>query len=172
MARTGGLDLNRRRRLFGEPSTSAHQESVAPRRPVRLVANVTEKLDHRVGTEIGRHAGADIELRIDLDEIEADDPSVLGYRLERVAQLGIGHAVRLGGHASRYQREVEDVNIEGHGGFVAIGTDPTIGNNLCEVGIQFQDDFIEWSVSFSQQPFPDPCDVAKELTRQTIVNAK
>ena len=67
---------------------------------------------------------------------------------------------------------VEDINIEGHGGFIALGSDPTIGNNLCEVGIQFQDDFIEWSISFSEQPFPDPCDVAKELTRQSIVNAK
>jgi hypothetical protein len=51
-------------------------------------------------------------LWIDPDEIEADDPRVLGDRLERVAQLGIGHAVRLGGHVSRYQREVEDVNID------------------------------------------------------------
>ncbi|WP_423797441.1 DUF3558 domain-containing protein [Mycolicibacterium moriokaense] len=67
---------------------------------------------------------------------------------------------------------VEDINIEGHSGFIAVGTDPTIGNNLCEVGIQFQDDFIEWSISFSVQPYPDPCDVAKELTRQSIVNAK
>ena len=67
---------------------------------------------------------------------------------------------------------VEDINIEGHSGFLAIGEDPTIGNNLCEVGVQFQDDFIEWSISFAEQPFPDPCDVAKELTRQSIVNAK
>jgi Protein of unknown function (DUF3558) len=67
---------------------------------------------------------------------------------------------------------VEDINIEGHSGFIAIGEDPTIGNNLCEVGVQFQDDFIEWSISFAEQPFPDPCDVAKELTRQSIVNAK
>jgi hypothetical protein len=67
---------------------------------------------------------------------------------------------------------VEDINIEGHSGFIALGEDPTIGNNLCEIGIQFQDDFIEWSISFSQQPFPDPCDVAKELARQSIVNAK
>ena len=67
---------------------------------------------------------------------------------------------------------VEDLNIEGHGGFVAVGDDPTMGNNLCEVGIQFNDDFIEWSISFVQQPFPDPCDVAKELTRQSIVNSK
>jgi hypothetical protein len=67
---------------------------------------------------------------------------------------------------------VEDVNIEGHNGFIAIGDDPTLGQNLCEVGIQFNDDFIEWSVSYSQQPFPDPCDVAKELARQSIVNSK
>jgi hypothetical protein len=67
---------------------------------------------------------------------------------------------------------VEDVNIEGHSGFIAMGDDPTLGQDLCEVGIQFNDDFIEWSVSYSQQPFPDPCDVAKELARQSIVNSK
>ena len=47
-----------------------------------------------------------------------------------------------------------------------------LGDNLCEIGIQFQDDFIEWSISFAEKPFPDPCDVAKELTRQSIVNSK
>jgi Protein of unknown function (DUF3558) len=67
---------------------------------------------------------------------------------------------------------VEDINIEGHDGFIAIGEDPTVGTNLCEIGIQFDDDFIEWSISFAQQPFPDPCEVAKELTRQSIVNSK
>jgi hypothetical protein len=67
---------------------------------------------------------------------------------------------------------VEDININGHGGFIAIGNEPTLGDSLCEIGIQFQDDFIEWSVSFNQKPFPDPCDVAKELTRQSIANAK
>ena len=67
---------------------------------------------------------------------------------------------------------VEDINIEGHDGFIAVGTDPMLGENLCEIGIQFNDDFIEWSVSFAQKPFPPACDVAKELTRQSIVNAK
>ena len=67
---------------------------------------------------------------------------------------------------------VEDINIEGHNGFIALGEDPTIGNNLCEIGIQFDDDFIEWSISYAEEPFPDPCDVAKELTRQSIVNSK
>jgi hypothetical protein len=67
---------------------------------------------------------------------------------------------------------VEDINIEGHSGFMAMGDDVVLGTSLCEIGIQYDDDFIEWSISFSQKPFPDPCDVAKELTRQSIVNAK
>ena len=47
-----------------------------------------------------------------------------------------------------------------------------LGKSLCEIGIQFDDDFIEWSISFAEKPYPDPCDIAKELTRQSIVNAK
>jgi hypothetical protein len=67
---------------------------------------------------------------------------------------------------------VEDININGHGGFVAIGNDPALGDSLCEVGIQFADDFIEWSVNFSQKPFPDACNIAKELARESIANSK
>jgi hypothetical protein len=67
---------------------------------------------------------------------------------------------------------VEDVNINGHSGFIAIGNESQLGDSLCEVGIQFQDDFIEWSISFSQKPFPPPCDIAKELARQSIANSK
>jgi hypothetical protein len=67
---------------------------------------------------------------------------------------------------------VDDINIEGHDGWVAVGTDPQLGDNLCEIAIGFNDDFIEWSVSFAQKPYPPACDVAKELTRQSIVNAK
>ena len=67
---------------------------------------------------------------------------------------------------------VEDINIEGHDGFIALGDDPTLGNNLCEVGIQYDDDFIEWSVSFAEPNYPNPCDVAKELTHQSIANSK
>ena len=47
-----------------------------------------------------------------------------------------------------------------------------LGDNLCEVGIGFGDDFIEWSVSFADKSFPPPCDVAIELTRLSIVAAK
>ncbi|MGV0794795.1 DUF3558 domain-containing protein [Mycolicibacterium sp. XJ1819] len=67
---------------------------------------------------------------------------------------------------------VEDINIEGHDGFIGYTEDPTAGVNLCEIGIQFEDDFIEWSISFARPPFPDPCEVAKELTRQSIVNSE
>lgn len=67
---------------------------------------------------------------------------------------------------------VDNISIEGHNGFIAVGEDPVLGKSLCEIGIQFDDDFIEWSVSFAEKPYPDPCDVAKELTRQSIVNAK
>jgi hypothetical protein len=70
------------------------------------------------------------------------------------------------------RNSVDDINIEGHDGFIAVGQDPTLGNNLCEIAIQYDDDFVEWSISFNEKPFPDPCDVAKELTRQSIVNAK
>ena len=52
------------------------------------------------------------------------------------------------------------------------GVSGTTGLSLCEVGIQFSDDFIEWSVSFSQKPFPPACDIAKELARQSIANSK
>ena len=68
---------------------------------------------------------------------------------------------------------VEDISIEGHDGFIGVNEDLTTGVvNLCEIGIQFDDDFIEWSISYAQPPFPDACDVATELTRQSIVNSR
>jgi hypothetical protein len=67
---------------------------------------------------------------------------------------------------------VEDITIEGHPGFIAVGSSPMLGEHLCEVGIQFNDDFIEWSVSFAAETYPPACEVATELTRQSIVNAK
>jgi hypothetical protein len=70
------------------------------------------------------------------------------------------------------RQSVDDINIDGHSGFIAVGNEPNLGDSLCEVGIQFQDDFIEWSISFSQKPFPPPCDIARELTRQSIANSK
>ena len=70
---------------------------------------------------------------------------------------------------------VEDINIEGHDGFIALGEDPTLGNNLCEIGIQYDDDFIEWSISFDREAVPGPVrrgqgidppvDCEREMTR-------
>ena len=70
------------------------------------------------------------------------------------------------------RNSVDDITIEGHKGWVAVGSDPMLGENLCEIAIGFDDDFVEWSISFAQKGFPPPCDIAKELTRQSIVNAK
>ncbi|WP_374198713.1 DUF3558 domain-containing protein [Mycobacterium sp. MYCO198283] len=67
---------------------------------------------------------------------------------------------------------VEDVEIEGHSGFIAVNDQPGLGKYLCEIGIQFDNDFIEWSISFNEQPFPDACNVARELTAQSIRASK
>ena len=67
---------------------------------------------------------------------------------------------------------VEDVSIGGHDGFIATSNEATLGDNLCEIGLQFSDDFIEWTVYFNQKPFPDPCGVAKELSRLSMANSR
>jgi hypothetical protein len=66
---------------------------------------------------------------------------------------------------------VDDLTIDGHTGFVAIADDAQLGEKLCDVAIQYQDDFFEWSVEFSRKRTPDPCDIAKELARQSIAAA-
>ncbi len=66
---------------------------------------------------------------------------------------------------------VDDITIDGHSGFVAIADDAQHGEKLCDVAIQYQDDFFEWSVEFSRRRNPDPCDIAKELARQSIAAA-
>ena len=67
---------------------------------------------------------------------------------------------------------VEDITIGGHDGFVATGSESALGDNLCEIALQFSDDFIEWTVYFDRKPFPNPCDVAKELTRRSLQNSR
>jgi Protein of unknown function (DUF3558) len=67
---------------------------------------------------------------------------------------------------------VDDITIDGHSGFIARQTDARLGERLCDVGIQFQDDFFEWSARFNRKPFPNPCDIVTELSRQSIAAAK
>jgi hypothetical protein len=66
---------------------------------------------------------------------------------------------------------VNDINIDGHGGYIAVATD-RLGTRLCDVSIQYQDDFFEWSIQFVRKPFPNPCDIATELARRTIATVK
>jgi hypothetical protein len=67
---------------------------------------------------------------------------------------------------------VDDITIGGHGGFIAVQADARLGERLCDVGIQYQDDFFEWSARFNRKPFPNPCDIVTELSRQTVAAAK
>lgn len=67
---------------------------------------------------------------------------------------------------------VDDITIGGHSGFIAVQDDPRLGERLCDVGIQYQDDFFEWSAGFNRKPFPNPCDIVTELSRQTVAAAK
>lgn len=66
---------------------------------------------------------------------------------------------------------VNDITIDGHSGYIAVATD-RLGTRLCDVSIQFGDDFFEWSIQFARKPFPNPCDIATELSRRTIASAK
>ncbi|OBK11006.1 DUF3558 domain-containing protein [Mycobacterium asiaticum] len=66
---------------------------------------------------------------------------------------------------------VNDITIDGHTGYIAVATD-RLGTRLCDIGIQYQDDFFEWSIQFVRKPFPDPCEIATELSRRTIAAVK
>lgn len=72
----------------------------------------------------------------------------------------------------RMRNSVDDLILEGHDGFIAVAIDSRIGKRLCDVAIQYQDDFFEWSIQFTRRPSHDPCDVVVELSRQSIAAAK
>jgi len=71
----------------------------------------------------------------------------------------------------RMRNSVDDINLGGHTGFIAVAIDSRIGKRLCDVAIQYQDDFFEWSIQFTRRPSHDPCDVVIELSRQSIAAA-
>ncbi|GAB7143332.1 DUF3558 domain-containing protein [Mycobacterium riyadhense] len=72
----------------------------------------------------------------------------------------------------RMRSTVTDINLDGHDGFVAVASDPRLGNRLCDVAIQYDADFFEWSIQFTRRPDRNLCDVAIELSRQSIAAAK
>ncbi len=63
---------------------------------------------------------------------------------------------------------VNGIDIDGHKGFIAVYTNPTFSDYYCDVGIQYQDDFIDWSIRVRKKPSLDLCSIAKELSRQSI----
>lgn len=69
----------------------------------------------------------------------------------------------------RTRPSVEDIEIAGYKGFIAMGGYPGTINTLCEIGMNFGNDFIEWSINFEPGgSAPDSCDVAKQLTETSI----
>src|SRR5438105_3338214 len=72
--------------------------------PARLCADLPEELEHGVRAEVSRHAGGDVEERVDLHQVEAHHLGVRGDGREQVAELAIRHAVRLGGDTPRHKR--------------------------------------------------------------------
>lgn len=64
-------------------------------------------------------------------------------------------------------RTPEKIEIEGHPGFKGY-----VAERLCEIGVQFGDDFIHWSVSYGGfTPAGDVCDSAKKLADLTVARA-
>ncbi|NMN99404.1 DUF3558 family protein [Antrihabitans stalactiti] len=65
--------------------------------------------------------------------------------------------------SDRLQRPPKPVEIRGHEGFIG-----QIPGQLCELGLQYGDDFMHWSVTYAGfPPFKDECAVARELAELT-----
>jgi hypothetical protein len=68
-------------------------------------------------------------------------------------------------------RPPEKITVAGHPGFK--GQQHQSGGDICEISVQFGDDFFEWSVSFGSIPPPvDSCAAALKLANLTIARTK
>lgn len=66
-------------------------------------------------------------------------------------------------------RPPEKIEVQGHPGFRGTSGD----SSLCEIGVQFGDDFIHWSVTYNLvPPTADPCKVATDLAELSVSRAK
>lgn len=64
-------------------------------------------------------------------------------------------------------RPATDVEIGGNPGFVA-----SLSSRLCELGVQFGDDFVHWSIAYvDAAPTADPCRAAQQLAELTVERA-
>ncbi|TSD95147.1 DUF3558 domain-containing protein [Skermania sp. ID1734] len=65
-------------------------------------------------------------------------------------------------------RPPEKIEIDGHPGFRG-----SLGDQLCEIGVQYGDDFFHWSVTYADfPPTADACDVARHLAELTASRVK
>ncbi|WP_430333813.1 DUF3558 domain-containing protein [Rhodococcus sp. ACT016] len=65
-------------------------------------------------------------------------------------------------------RPATDVEIGAHPGFVS-----SLSSRLCELGVQFGDDFVHWSISYAgAAPTADPCRAARQLAELTVERAQ
>ncbi len=65
-------------------------------------------------------------------------------------------------------RPATDIEIGGNPGFVA-----SLSSRLCELGVQFGDDFVHWSIAYADAtPTADPCGVARQLAELTVERAR
>ncbi len=76
-----------------------------------------------VGAEADGDAGADVELGVHLDEVEADHLRARGDGGERIAQLVVAHAVGLGRDAAGHQRQGDALVIIGEALKLQLDTD-------------------------------------------------
>ncbi|MGW0245657.1 DUF3558 domain-containing protein [Nocardia goodfellowii] len=60
-------------------------------------------------------------------------------------------------------REPEAIEVGGHKGFAAF--DPS---GVCDLAVQLDDDFFEWSVLYGQFRSGNPCDPARALAELTV----
>ncbi|WP_408014513.1 DUF3558 domain-containing protein [Rhodococcus spongiicola] len=64
-------------------------------------------------------------------------------------------------------RPANDIEVGGHPGFVASGS-----GRPCELGVQFDDDFVHWSTWYAGEvPTADPCAAARQLAELTVSRA-
>lgn len=65
-------------------------------------------------------------------------------------------------------RPAADIEIGGHPGF-----ESSLSSRLCELGVQFGDDFVHWSISYGKtDPTGDPCVAARRLAELTVARGR
>lgn len=70
-------------------------------------------------------------------------------------------------------RPATDIDVQGNPGFLASSQNAAGQDYLCEIGVQFGDDFIHWSVMYAYfPPAADPCQVGRELAELTVQRAR